>query len=207
MANEKLEHENKKYIRRQYYVKDFQLKFVLRFCMLIIAGSIIMGGIIYFFTQNTLTTAFENSRLTIKSTADFILPTLLMSTAVMVVLISLVSLFVIVLFSHRIAGPIFRFEKYFDKLKEGYISDQIYIRTTDEIKELADKCNEMTKELSKHIDLVKTETVRLGLLEDGFNKIVEENKKVSKEQLDGIKLELTDIRTKFEEKLSFFKTR
>ena len=66
------EKSKKKYKRKQYYIKDFQIKFVTRFCFLLILGAIVMGSIVYFLSTQTVTTAFENSRLIIKSTADYI---------------------------------------------------------------------------------------------------------------------------------------
>ena len=61
--------------RRNYFIKKrFQTNFIIKFCALVAIGSIISGTIIYLMSRAALTTTFENSRLAIKSTADYILP-------------------------------------------------------------------------------------------------------------------------------------
>ncbi|MCK4518810.1 MAG: hypothetical protein KAU12_01700, partial [Candidatus Omnitrophica bacterium] len=66
---------NKPYKRRNYYIdKKFQSRFIIRFCLLVILACVLFGGLIYFLSLKSTTTSFENSRLIIKSTADYLLP-------------------------------------------------------------------------------------------------------------------------------------
>ncbi len=199
--------ESRDYSRQKYVIKDFQVKFVVRFCILIVLGAFVMGGILYMASQGSLTTVFEKSRLTIKSTADFILPMLLLSISIMVVLTCLASVFVVLMFSHRIAGPLYRFEKHFESLKDGYLSDRIFLRSSDEIKELASACNNMTKELNEHIVAVKTDAYRLSRLEDVLRENLGGGKKtLAFQELEESLYELTCIRESLHKKLEFFKT-
>lgn len=63
------------YKRRQYFIKkEFQVKFILKFCLLIVFGAIISTGLLFLFSQDTLTSSFQQSRLVIKSTGLAILP-------------------------------------------------------------------------------------------------------------------------------------
>ena len=97
--------------RRTYFIKKkFQRNFIIKFCVLAIAGAIISGAIVYMMSKSTVTTTFENSRLTIKSTADFILPAVLLSTFVFVVFIGIATVLVTLFASHKIAGPLYRME-------------------------------------------------------------------------------------------------
>ncbi|MDO8525289.1 MAG: hypothetical protein Q7S07_02235, partial [Candidatus Omnitrophota bacterium] len=72
--------------RRQYYIKkEFQRNFILKFCLLVLTGSVISGVIVYLMSRATVTTSFEGLRLVIKSTADYILPAVLLSGMIVVV--------------------------------------------------------------------------------------------------------------------------
>jgi signal transduction histidine kinase len=192
--------DNKK-MRRQYYVKDFQLKFVVRFCVLIIFGAIIMGSIIYLLSLDTTTTVFENSRFIIKSTSEFILPLIIFSTVIMTVLVGIISVFVMIMLTHKIAGPLIRFEKYVDKMKDGDISGIICLRASDEIKMLASKFNNMTSVFSEKIDSIKRQMERLTAIE-----IELKQNNLKKEDIQKRLDEIFDIKQKIEQQLNYFKT-
>jgi sensor histidine kinase YesM len=48
-----------------------------------------------------------------------------------------------IVFTHRIAGPIYRFELTLDRLNQGEDVPLIKLRPGDELKELAEKINDM----------------------------------------------------------------
>jgi len=142
--------------RRNYYIdKQFQRNFILKFCGLIVMGSAISSLIIYAMSRATVTTAFENSRLTIKSTADFILPTIALSSGISVLLISLAAIIITLLTSHRIAGPLYRLNKDVEQLTSGDLKTTFNLRATDEIKPLAESLNIMAQALRERIALIK----------------------------------------------------
>jgi signal transduction histidine kinase len=61
--------------------------------------------------------------------------------------------------THRIAGPLFRFEKALDTMGRGDLSDTIHLRNTDEGKELARKINNFNKVLSEKIDAISKHSI------------------------------------------------
>ncbi|NQS99742.1 MAG: hypothetical protein HQ595_01550, partial [Candidatus Omnitrophica bacterium] len=98
--------------RTTYFIKrKFQRNFIIKFCVLVIGGSALSGVLIYSMSKSTVTTTFENCRLTIKSTADFILPAVLLSGLIVIVFIGLATVAVTLFTSHRIAGPLYRLEQ------------------------------------------------------------------------------------------------
>ena len=124
--------------RRNYYIdREFQTIFILKFCGLIAIGSIISGLIIYAMSRATVTTTFENSRLTIKSTADFILPAVLLSGAVVIILIGLATIIMTLFISHKIAGPLYRLDKDVQEVTSGNLRMVFHLRAGDEIRPLA----------------------------------------------------------------------
>ncbi len=138
--------------RRNYFIKrKFQIKFILRFCTLLILGSIITATILYLLSEDTATTAFVNSRLSIVSTSDYILPALVGSSLISIIFISIATAFVIMYLSHRIAGPLFKIEKSIKEIGTGDLSLRIHLRTSDEITEIADSLNEMSENFNKRV--------------------------------------------------------
>lgn len=138
--------------RKNYFIKKgFQSKFILKFCLLIILACALMGGLVYFLSAKTMTTSFENLRLVGKSTADYILPALFLSSVIAVVFVSLACIAVVLFISHRIAGPLYHLERSIEQIGRGDLTVTTYLRQTDEIKVLAEALNNMVNKLKDPI--------------------------------------------------------
>ena len=173
--------------RRNYFIKkEFQTKFILKFCGLIVLGSVISGVGLYLFSRGTVTTTFVNSRLSIMSTADYILPALLGSSLVTIILISIATAVVVMYLSHRIAGPLFRIERSAREIGAGDLTLKINLRSRDEITKMADCLNEMTENLKVHLLEIKAKSCDLGKqidnlnMQDALKELSEEKKKLDK---------------------------
>ena len=76
--------------RRQYFIdKDFQTRFILKFCILVVLAGIINVGILYFVGKESTTVSIVNSRVIVRTTADFLLPILIQTFLIMMILKSL----------------------------------------------------------------------------------------------------------------------
>lgn len=60
--------------------------------------------------------------------------------------------------THRVAGPLFRFEQTLDNMLMGNLGDTIYLRSKDEGKDLAGKLNAFNNGLSTRIYKVSKES-------------------------------------------------
>ena len=142
--------------RRNYFInRPFQAKFILKFCFLVVIGSVVSGGIVYLMSKSTVTTSFENSRLVIKSTADFVLPAVLLAGSVVLVITGLGAIAVTLFTSHRLAGPLYRLEKDVEEVARGNLKKRFQLRKTDEIKPLAVSLQKMTDILRKNVEMIK----------------------------------------------------
>lgn len=142
--------------RRNFYIKkDFQRNFILKFCALVAVGAVISGAIIYAFSASTVTTTFDNSRLAIKSTADYILPALLMSGVAVVILIGVATIIVTLFTSHKIAGALYAIEKRVDEVAALNLRTEFHLRTGDQIKPLAVGLDVMTSNLRGKVREIK----------------------------------------------------
>jgi methyl-accepting chemotaxis protein len=143
--------------RKKYFIdRKFQAVFILRFCLLVVFGAVISGFVIYFMSRSTVTTSFENSRLVIKSTADYILPAVMLGSALVIVFIGVAAIGVTLFTSHRIAGPLYRIEKDVQEVASGNLKKTFDLRHTDEIRLLAESLNQMTASLRGRVNTVKS---------------------------------------------------
>lgn len=148
--------------RKNYFIKkDFQAKFILKFCLLLLAGVIVSMALLFFFSQDTLTSSFHNSRLVIKNTGLVILPSIVYTGLITLVLLTIGTVIVILFISHKIAGPMFRFEKELREIGEGNLTKKVLLRNKDQAAELADAINEMTATLQKKVFSIQTELERI----------------------------------------------
>jgi methyl-accepting chemotaxis protein len=148
--------------RRQYFIqKDFQSKFILKFCIILLIGIIISVGLLFLFSKNTLTSSFEQSRLVIKNTADAILPGVFLSHLIALVIIILLTIVITLLVSHKLAGPLFRFEKELKEIGNGDLSKVVKVRKKDQIKAMADSLNQMRANLQNKILDIKEEVEQI----------------------------------------------
>ena len=148
--------------RRNYFIdRKFQSIFILKFCALVIIGAVISGAIIYALSMSTVTTTFENSRLMIKSTADYMLPAVLLSGAIVVILTGLATIMVTLFTSHRISGPLYRVEKDLEEIASGNLTKRFNLRQTDELKKLAENLNNTVEALRTEFEQLKREISEL----------------------------------------------
>jgi len=145
------------YKRKHYFIKkEFQFKFILKFCLLILAGVIISTSLLFLFSQGTLTSSFHQSRLVIKNTAVAILPAVIYTNLITLGLISLAAIVVTLFVSHKIAGPLFRFEKDIKEIGQGDLTKKIGLRKKDQITDMADSLNKMTASLNEKVLDIRT---------------------------------------------------
>ena len=148
--------------RRQVYIRgSFQKRFVLQFCAVVLFGCLLFGVILYAYSTRTLTTAFIHSRLHIMSTADFLLPALSFTTLIVVVLVAIAVAIRVLLFSHKIAGPLYRLEKTAQAIGQGDLSFRIRLREGDELQNFAQSMDGALVNLRRHVQVMQEQAKRL----------------------------------------------
>ncbi len=193
--------------RRNYFInKGFQTEFILKFCGLVAVGCVIFGISLYIFSNRTLTTSFENSRLVVKSTADYLLPGLLFG-GIIVGLVSVIAASIIVLLmTHRLVGPMYRFEKHAQKIGSGEIYSDLNIREKDQFQNMVGSFNKMTDDLSMGLLNVMQVSEKLdGLIEELSDNT--NNEMLLKEDIRKVVSELRKDKQGLKKALGYFKIR
>ncbi|MEW6086858.1 MAG: methyl-accepting chemotaxis protein [bacterium] len=150
--------------RSNYFIKKaFQLKFISIFLALIIIGSLFLGWTVYRMTNQALARTFYQSHIQIRSTWEIIFPAVAVATLLAIFISGAVSTIIVLVFSHKIAGPLYRFEKTLEEIAKGDFTIKTKFRETDELELLADKLNLFTSELNTRLNNIKA----------GFDKLSE----------------------------------
>lgn len=185
------------YRRRQYFIKrKFQGRFILQFSLLILVGCAAFGLAVYLYSTQTLTTAFIDSKLRVMSTANFLLPAILLIALIVTTAVALTGAVRLLLFSHKIAGPLYRLEKSAEAVQAGKLDFQVRLRSGDELQDFAHSMDAMVRELRTRARTIKDQNERL-------KEVVREagrGNALPKEVLDTLK----DTQSKLDEAVSRF---
>jgi len=135
--------------RKMYIIEgNFQARFILRFVLLIVGITLLStGSILLFFylkqnyggadTGGIVTLLTPEGTLDVSNIFGAVLTPLIAAN----LLVLAVSVPLSLLYSHKIAGPIYRLQQSFDLLLSGEMNFMINLRRQDEFKYLADKMN------------------------------------------------------------------
>lgn len=142
--------------RRIYFIeRSFQAKFMLKYCLIVFFGGLLTVGITYLLALQSTSVLIENSRVVARNTADFILPILLQTVAIVMAFVILATVAVTLFVSHKIAGPLYRFKKVMQSLGEGDYHSDFHIRELDQLQGFADAFNEMILKMRSQINMIK----------------------------------------------------
>jgi methyl-accepting chemotaxis protein len=135
--------------RRNYFIKkDLQGKYIFLFFLFVIAGSFLFTAILGFLSSDSLTIVYKDYNLQLGKTPFALFREILGAHGIFIaiggILVVLASMFL----THRIAGPLYRFEKSIEEMRKGNFNFEIRLRSKDEAKELAGMLNEFNAELS-----------------------------------------------------------
>lgn len=163
--------ENFKYKRKpivcgpevRFLTDELQKKFVLKFCVVVVTGAVLSGALIYWQSRQTLTTVFDKGRLTVMSTADFILPSVLFSTFWTIIFIGLLLALVIGLSFRRMRHSLCQIKYEVEKAGAGALDDVHlnFRRKDDEFKVLALSLHGLIQDFKKFLAEIKTGTQSL----------------------------------------------
>ncbi len=190
-----MEEPKRAYKRRIYFIEiKFQTKFILKFCALVCLAGLLTIGVLYLLSAQSTTVSIVNSRVVVRSTADFLLPLLIQTVVIVTVLVGLATVVVTLFVSHKIVGPLYRFKKVMQALAEGDFSSDFRIRHLDQMQDLADNFNLMIGKIRQQLNLLKNNFLSLKTKLDNFkDEDLPEHKRTALNELKRISEELNRI--------------
>ena len=155
--------------RKTYLVsKRFQLKYVGQILLLMFLTAALCSYVIYYTTMmmmgEKLANVYPQGRLI------SIVKLVNLRIFVSILLVSPLVVMIGIFLSHRIAGPIFRIERFLENMAAGDFSARLVLRQKDELKSLAEGINGVN------------ESIRVNVVSqrDRMNKLTAELEKVKK---------------------------
>ena len=147
--------------RRNYFIdKKFQTNFIFKFCLIVVAGSLLIGAILLALTAGTTTVAIENTKVSVKNTADFLWPIIIITLLLVTLFSGLAVGILSLLISHKISGPLYRIKEEVKKLRSGDLTANFHIRKGDQLQELANDLKEMSANLQDKLKQMKESSVK-----------------------------------------------
>ncbi len=170
-----------KWKRRQYFIsKKFQARFIFRFLLVLLLGAVLSVVITFMTTESTLTSSFEGEKLVIEQTSMAILPSVILTNLITTIFVGAVVVGITLLVSHKIAGPMFRFEKDLQEIAGGNLSVTIRTREGDQFESVVAELNNMTDNLNlkvsgirKDLDLLIENGVKFEVSEEYLTQVRE----------------------------------
>jgi len=159
--------DNRTHKRKQYFIKKkFQFQFILKFCLLLLGGVIISTVLLFSFSKGTLTSSFQDSRLIIENTGSAILPAVIYTNLITLGVITVAAIGITLFVSHKIAGPLYRFENELRDVSQGNLTKQITLRRKDQMTEVVEGLNDMISNLHERVSDIQSQIDRLVRIAD-----------------------------------------
>lgn len=151
--------------RRNYFIKKrFQTDFMIRFCLVLFLGVILSTVLLFVFSQDSLTSIYSPGGLEIKKTASAILPSVILTNLITLGVICLCAIGILLFISHRIAGPLYRFEKDLKQMAGGDLNVNTRLRDTDQLKDLAAALNAMSGSIHTKVHDIDQQLEKIQML-------------------------------------------
>lgn len=152
--------------RKNYFIKKrFQANFFVRFALLLLLEAALIAGLFMFISRGTLTTAYYGTELRLQKTGTFFFVSFLLISLIVGIAVGIAGIFIFMYLSHRIAGPLYKFEKVIEEAKLGNLTQRPSLRSTDEVHELMRRMNACLEEMDTRISDIK------GGVNDGLEAI------------------------------------
>lgn len=153
--------------KKLYIKKEFQTDFSIKFLILIAMESVLAIGLFVYFSRGTFITGYSGAELVIARTGAYFLPTILLANLALIGVTAVAGFIIMVAYSHKIAGPLYRFEKSIDEIASGDLTSRFNLRAHDQLEELAGKMNSLSEKLDEAVTGIKDEANELeGAIKD-----------------------------------------
>ena len=131
--------------------KEMQFRLIAKVFLVVLVSVVVSATIFYFYSEREIGTSYRLFHIKANNFLDFLLPAVITSFLLSIIIGFIISLF----YPHSIAGPLYRVERELLNIGKGDLTIDVVIRKGDEVKDLADNINSMTKELREKIEGIK----------------------------------------------------
>jgi len=127
--------------------KAFQGRFILSVLATIILFGLCSAGLLYWLISGDLNVQSQAAHINIANTWERLGLSILLGNVVAAVIAGLMAIIVVLYISHKIAGPLYRFETLCKDVGDGKLDTITYLREGDQLQELAQSFTTMVDKL------------------------------------------------------------
>jgi len=119
----------------------FSLRFQLKYCLAMVAGSILTSLVLFFYLDQGLGNGYFESLVTLSNLEATAPSYLIISFCVQLVLIVLITIVIHLFVSHKIAGPVYRYELALTSILKDDLRYDVRTRQGDQLKSMVHALN------------------------------------------------------------------
>jgi methyl-accepting chemotaxis protein len=138
--------------------KTFQGRFVLNLLLLLLLSGLCSALLVYWITGGDLQAESQSAHGNIANALDHLGISLVLGNLTAMLVVGTLTVFMVLYASHKIAGPLYRFEKLCRQIGDGQLDAMTSLRENDQLQELGTAFGEMVEKLRLRRDQ------RLGLV-------------------------------------------
>ncbi|HPS58799.1 MAG TPA: hypothetical protein PK514_11900 [Spirochaetota bacterium] len=136
--------------------KDFQFKLIIKFLLVNILVMILFGISLYFFLNSELDTNLRTAHVTYKNLKVMLLPVILTLSGLNILVSSIIISVFVLYSSHKIAGPMYRFNAVLSDISEKNLNTFVSVRKDDQMYECSDSLKKLINGLTMDISVMKS---------------------------------------------------
>ncbi len=171
-------------IRNFFIKRNLQGKVILAVFLAAVIGCLFFIVVFGVFSADTMTISYSNNDLQMGSTPVMLFKNAIAANWVFVIICGTLLVIASLIGTHRIAGPLYRFEKTLDNMNSRYLGDTIRLRGKDEGKDLAGKINRFNGQLSGDVKELRRRSKAITDLINHFDSL--KNANLSAEEIDSL---------------------
>lgn len=162
--------------RRSVFIKKaFQGRFIASVLLMIILFGLCSAGLIYWLISSDLQSQAQSAHINIANAWERLGLSILIGNIVAAVVAGLSAIIVVLYISHKIAGPLYRFETLCRQIGEGNLDGVTHVRENDQLQELAVAFTEMVEQLRQRRDQQQVLLTELHIQLDMLSQQAESN--------------------------------
>lgn len=158
--------------RRKYFIrKEYQGRLILSCFLSVVGIGLLFNVMLGMLSADSLTISYSNQDLQLGQTPMMLLKQSVTANWFLIIIAGGFVMFAALYLSHRVVGPLYRFETTLDSMKKGKLDTVIKLRDKDEGKELALKINEFNSLLSRSMHDINQHSQALHILIEQASKL------------------------------------
>lgn len=164
---------NQQQRRRVYINKDFQLRFVIRVLLIVVMSGVGSVMLAYVLMADDIQAQSFSAHIDTAQASERLGVAMMIGNLVAMIVAGVIAVISMLHASHKLAGPLYRFEVLCQKIADGNFDDLPKLRETDQLHELAHAFSTMVINLRDHrqqqSELIVRLESQLTILQDASN--------------------------------------